>query len=58
MIWGKLLNTLDAIISPIENFLEALEVERYLKNGWNSEISRVTFGSEEQNISFFTFDEV
>ena len=34
---GKLLNNLCALISPIENFLEPLEVEKFLKKWWKSE---------------------
>lgn len=43
---------------PIENFLVSLEVKGFLKNLWNSEVSRVSIGSEELNIVFFTYYEV
>jgi len=47
LIWGKLLDTLYVIISPIENFLEPLEVEEFPKNWGKSEISRVSVESEK-----------
>ena len=35
MVWGNLLNTLNIIISPIENFSEPPEVKMFVKNWWN-----------------------
>ena len=45
------------MISPVKMFLEPLEVEKCLKTDQNSEISKVSVGSEKQDLVFGTFSE-
>ena len=53
LISGNLLDTLSVILSHVKTFLETLEVEKCLKTDQNSEISKVSVGSEKQDLRHF-----
>ena len=47
-------DTLNAIISSVKKFLEPFEVEKCLKIDQNSEISKISVGSEKQDLRPFS----